>query len=321
MGGHRLHQVSGGARQGGDDGPGLLKQGVEQGGLPHVGASHQPHPDALPKQHPSQTTLPQILRPVLQGPQPRPQVRLLQGGDLLLREVQQGLQVGRQVRGPSQEIPEGLPGASLKGPARRRQGFPAAGTDHREHRLRLGEVQPSVGEGPAGELSGLGQAGSQGEKQVQARLGGQGSPVAVQLPAFLAGVALRGGEAHRQDLVQDLPLRVDHVSVAHPPGFRPGQGDPTPKGPVQQGGAPVPGEAQHRDAPLPPGGGEGGDHVPGRKGGGGRFPVPAPEAPVRQPGSISLMACPRRLMPSSVCSAEAKVKQRRRAFCPPSCLG
>ena len=91
--------------------------------------------------------------------------------------------------------------------------------DEIDDRLRRRQVHPAVEEGPLGELPPARLPDPGGEEGPEPLSQHHRGAVAVELGAVLPGVAVAGGEGHRQTPVDDLPPLVQESAQDHlPPG-------------------------------------------------------------------------------------------------------
>ena len=113
----------------------------------------------------------------------------MKGVDVLVRVIQHRVEVGHQVHQGGVDLPH--PAAQGPGQLARRVAgpLPALGVQQVCHRLRLGQVQPTVQEGPLGELPGPGLAGAPWANRASSPQGEHhGGAVAVELRRVLPPV-------------------------------------------------------------------------------------------------------------------------------------
>ena len=138
---------------------------------------------------------------------------LSKGVNVLVRIVQHRVEVGHHIHqgGVYGDDPAGQGAGQL---ARRLAGpLPALGVQQVGHPLRLGQVQPSVEEGPLGELPRACLAGPLGEEGLQPQGEDHGGAVAVEFRRVLPGIAGRPAAVSTQHLVNDLALTVQQTAV------------------------------------------------------------------------------------------------------------
>ena len=98
-----------------------------------------------------------------------------------------------------------------------------SGTDEIHHRLRLSQIELSVEEGPFGELSGPGHAGTSFKHCGQNTRGDKRSAVSADLDKILARVAAGVAEDREQHLVDDLAMGINDPAEGHLPLFHRGR--------------------------------------------------------------------------------------------------
>ncbi|CUO49160.1 Uncharacterised protein [Flavonifractor plautii] len=157
-----------------------------------------------------------------------------EGVDVLVRIVQHGVKVGHEIH---QTVVEG------GHPAAQRAGELSGGLPHGggglrleeiRHRLRLGQIQFSVEEGPLGELPRPGLPDALGKQGLQRHRQHCGRAVALQLRRVFAGVAVGGTGDRGQHLVDGGTVGAQQGAVDQPATLAGGQG--TPAGGAEHGG-------------------------------------------------------------------------------------
>ena len=135
--------------------------------------------------------------------------------------------------------------------------------DQVRRRLRPGEVQPTVQEGPPGELAGEGLPRPGGKKGLQPQGQSRRGAVALQLGGVLPGVAAGGPGDGAQAAVDGPALPVVKGAVHQGAVGPPGHGAAVEGGEHLVGGVhgPRPGQAEYADGGGEHGGGDGGDGV------------------------------------------------------------
>ena len=247
-----LHHVPGGAGDGGDDGPVEAGQQVEQGGFARVGPAHDGAVHPFPQDGGCVIAADQLVQRGLDLGQGVPQGAGLQGGNVLLREIHPGGQMGLQA-GQGLLLGGDLAG---QGAAAGRVGqgspLPPARRDQVHHRLGLGQAEFAVEEGAPGVLPRAGRDGPRPKAGFHQAAGHRGAPMAGQFHHVLAGIAVGRTEKQGDAVVKEVvPVGELPVQGGVTFGVRhPFAAVHRAEHPLRDGVALGPRQAHHRDAAL-----------------------------------------------------------------------
>lgn len=158
----------------GDDGPVEPGQQIEQGGLARIGPPHDGTVHTLPQDSTSIVIPDEGVQLSLHGSQGGYQLGILQRGNVLLREIHPGSQMGLQGGQGILFSPDFLRQRAVQGGIGQRRTLSAIGRDQVHNGLGLGQPQLAVQEGAAGVLAG----------------GGGAAPAAMQLSTSRRATAL-----------------------------------------------------------------------------------------------------------------------------------
>ena len=260
---HRfLHDIPGGAGDGGDDAALPSRKEIHQGGFADIGAADDGGGDALPHQPP---LLPALLQPGQRLLHPGKLPQQHRRGDLLhilLGVVDPGGNVGAAIGegiGGGHDLP--VQGA-LHGAQRRPQALAVLRRQDIDDAFRFGEGHAAVHQRAAGVLPGLGRTRPRGNHRGQHLRQHKLPAVAAKLGHVLAGVAVGSVVDEQHRLIQQLLPAVDAPErpgvAGHP--FRVLGGIQRAEHLPRDGQRLRPGKA-HDAYPASDGGGDGGDGI------------------------------------------------------------
>ena len=211
-----LQQIAGGARHVGHDRPIAAAQQVQQAALAHVGPADDRHPQALAEPFALVGLGHQGLQLRAHRHQLSQDRRAIEGRQILL-EIHPRLQFGQLVKQPLPQGRDAALNAAIEARHRQLGRPPAAGADHRRHRLGPGQIEAPVEKGPLAELAGSRPPRTRRQHQLQHPAHRLQSAMAVQFHHVLAGEAAGGAHQQQQHLIHPFSAgRIDHMAVEHP---------------------------------------------------------------------------------------------------------
>ena len=148
-----LHRVPRGSGNIADNGPVISQQGIQQAGFSHIGRSGDRRADAFPQQASAFGSFEEGGQFFLHAPEARQQIGGGVRGNVFIRKINIGLNVGQHMNQVVFQFVHLGADASVQLGLRGFQGQVAPGGNHIHHGFRLGQVHAPVQEGPFCELS------------------------------------------------------------------------------------------------------------------------------------------------------------------------
>ncbi len=212
-----LQQVSGSARNRGDDGNLGPGKGIEQTRLTGIGGTGDDQVEALANQLTLLGAGHQPLHIADQVPQIDPHLRVAEKVDLLIGKIDGRLHEGAQANHPFEQSFDPARELPLQGTAGQPRRHLRGALDQIRDGLRLGQVELAVQERPLTELAGSGRTGAERQGTSQQEIQDHRTPVPLQLQDILTGKGLGGEEKQGDTLVDRRAILGPEVGQGRKP--------------------------------------------------------------------------------------------------------